>query len=359
MPAAIDTQVKKQVIKQYLSGDSRDRIAADNGIGAGTVSNIINELKKGVEDSDYDSVRELAVYSKKEGFDLSRLASSIRLNNYIQKIGANQDQIEPFIANLVNTPEPEKLIDVANQVVHLSRSESIPLGELEDHVKHQEEEKQRLEEEIKQRRAILESTNVDVQTIYDYNQLKAELSKHNLSCEEPERLVTVLNNMKHCRYDPKKIVAEFERLNSLRRSERILKNNCEIFENRISEYKQVLPHLQRIRAMGIGIDKLSTFSIAVNEKAQKYNLSISTAAYRVIEDIDDYNRLGGMKNEISNLAMQRYAINQISAPRGKAITSLIKLQNYGITDDEILNVYEFLNRARFESASQLQARCIM
>src|SRR5947209_10647067 len=118
MPAAINTQVKKQVIKQYLSGDSRDRIAADNGIGAGTVTNIINEWKKGVQDSDYESVRELAVFSKKEGFDLSRVATSIRLNNYIQKLGANRDQIESFIANLVNSPEPEKLIDVANQVAH-------------------------------------------------------------------------------------------------------------------------------------------------------------------------------------------------------------------------------------------------
>jgi hypothetical protein len=63
MPAAIDTQVKKEVINQWLSGDSRDRIAADNGLGAGTVSNVINELKRGVEDTDYDSVRELAVYS--------------------------------------------------------------------------------------------------------------------------------------------------------------------------------------------------------------------------------------------------------------------------------------------------------
>jgi hypothetical protein len=46
MPAAIDTQVKKQVINQWLSGDGRDRNAADNKIGAGTVSNIINEWKK-------------------------------------------------------------------------------------------------------------------------------------------------------------------------------------------------------------------------------------------------------------------------------------------------------------------------
>ena len=77
-------------------------------------------------------------------------------------MGANQDQIESFIANLANSPESEKLIDVANQVARLSRSESIPLEELESHVKQKEEEKQILEEEIKQRRAILESTNVDV-----------------------------------------------------------------------------------------------------------------------------------------------------------------------------------------------------
>ena len=111
MPAAIDTQVKKQVINQWLSGDSRDRIAADNGIGTGTVTNIINEWKKGVEDSDYESVRELAVSIKKQGIDMSTLACSVRLNNYIKNIGTNEDKIESFIVDLANSSEPEKLID--------------------------------------------------------------------------------------------------------------------------------------------------------------------------------------------------------------------------------------------------------
>ena len=43
-------------------------------------------------------------------------------------------------------------------------------------------------------------------------------------------------------------------------------------------------------------------------------------------------------------------MNEICEPRNIAITSLLKLQNYGITDDEILNVYEYLNTARFEFA---------
>ena len=70
MPAAIDPIIKQRVIAQYLQGVSRDRISADNGIGAGTVSNTIDEWKKGVQDSDYDSIRELSVFCKKQGITL-------------------------------------------------------------------------------------------------------------------------------------------------------------------------------------------------------------------------------------------------------------------------------------------------
>jgi hypothetical protein len=68
--------------------------------------------------------------------------------------------------------------------------------------------------------------------------------------------------------------------------------------------------------------------------------------YRIIEDLENYNRIGDMQNEIASLAIQRYAINQMSASTDKAITALLKLQYYGISDEEVLNVYEYLNRAR-------------
>src|SRR5438132_1514079 len=84
MPAAIDPIIKQRVIAQYLQGVSRDRIAADNGIGAGTVSNIIDEWKKRVQDSDYESVRVISVFCKKQGITLNAFASCIRLNNYIE-----------------------------------------------------------------------------------------------------------------------------------------------------------------------------------------------------------------------------------------------------------------------------------
>ena len=226
MPAAIDAQVKKQVINQWLSGDSRDRIAADNGIGAGTVSNIIGEWKKGVEDSDYDSLRELAVYSKKEGFGLSHVSSLIRLSNYIQKLGANQDQIESFIANCINganSLQPEKIIDLTNQLFDISKSESIPPAELPAYVKQKIEEKQTYEEQIQQAGAILEGKNLDIQTINEYKQLEEELKKHGLSIEDPHILVSVLKTIRHIGYNPQKIVSEFSRIKSIRQTEKRLR----------------------------------------------------------------------------------------------------------------------------------------
>lgn len=45
-------------------------------------------------------------------------------------MGTNEDKIESFLVNLVNSPAPERLIDVVNQVACVSISESIPLADL-------------------------------------------------------------------------------------------------------------------------------------------------------------------------------------------------------------------------------------
>src|ERR1051325_4725777 len=118
MPAAINEQIRKQVIHQWVSGDSRDKIAIDNSIGEGTVSGIVNEWKRGFEGSEYESVRELAVQSKKQGLDLSDLASHFRLYNFIKKSAANEDRIESFIINCMSDTggaadsflSPEKIV---------------------------------------------------------------------------------------------------------------------------------------------------------------------------------------------------------------------------------------------------------
>ena len=357
MPAAIPDEIRNRAIKQWFCGDTRAKIASDNNIGEGSVTNIVSDFNRGMVDPELGSIREFAVESRKQGLTLGDLGPRLRLYNYIKKLGADGDQIESFIANCMNDVDslpPEKIIDLTNQLFDIAKSESIPPAEVPTRINQKLEEKNRLEEQIQEAETVIQNKNVDIETINEFNQLKEHLSKHNLSLEDPTRLLSILKTIKQIGYEPQKIVATFASMKSLRQKERQLKSNCEILEKRMSDARQVLPLLQQIRSMGIGIDKILVFSVAVNEKAQAHDLPISAAAYRVIEDIEDYNRIGGLKKEICRLSVQIYGMNEICAPRNKAITSLLKLQSYGISDQELLNVYEYLNRTRSESAATIQ-----
>jgi hypothetical protein len=338
MPAAIDNSVKRDVIKQWLDGETRDKIASDNQIGAGTVSGIINEFKKGIDALEYESVRELSISCKKQGINLCTLASSIRLNNHIQKLGAIQEHIEAFITNLANSPEPEKLFDTANQIAQISMSESIPLAVLADHIKRQQEEKQVLEEEIKQRRAILESANVDIQTLNEYKKLKEELNIHGLSLKDPRIILSLLKTIREIGYEPQEIVREFSRIKSLKQTERELNNRCKDLQARLDRYKEVLPLCEQIGGLEIGIGELLAFDTAVCEMAEMNKLSRERAAYRVIEDIQNYNRLGGMRKQLNDISMQIFMMNQFLGRQNYAVNTLMKLQFYGITEDQILSL---------------------
>src|SRR5438093_9417974 len=167
----LDQSVKDRVRTLWFSGETRKDIAANCQIGAGSVTNIADEWKKNLEESDLDWIRELAVQLKKEGTTLAEFAFICRRHNYIKKLGANEEQIESSIVNLLNGAESvpeEKIVDLVNQLSELSKSESIALAEVPHYVKKRIEEKHRLEEEIQKAGAILTQKNVDIQTIEEY-----------------------------------------------------------------------------------------------------------------------------------------------------------------------------------------------
>ena len=107
---------------------------------------------------------------------------------------------------------------------------------------------------------------------------------------------------------------------------------------------------EQIVRLGIGLGELLAFHTAVCEKAEIHNISRESAAYRVIEDIRDYDKLGGMKKQLNVISMQIFMMNQYLGRQNHAVNALMKLQSVGVTDKEILNIYEFLNSARFQSA---------
>jgi hypothetical protein len=341
MPAAIDPIIKQRVIAQYLQGVSRDKIAADNGIGTGTVSNIIDDWKKGVQDSDYESIRELSVYCKKQGVTLNALASCIRLNNYIQSLGdANESTLESLIANMGNYPgrDPAKLIEAAAQV-----SESdIPLEKLEDHVKVLMAEKETLQREIDEGRATLDGVLEDVESrrelLEKYAQMKAEMRRCGIGPEDPKQFSMLIQTLQRDNYDCAKILSAFSEIEDAKKLRQEVDHDRQNLEARLEEVKDTLPFAEQLLQYAVGINEVVAFKLAVDEKTDTESISRGAAAYKVIEEIHDYSQLGGLKKEQNRLQQQIFMLNIIMTTRQQAFVSLMRLQALGVTDMEIKNM---------------------
>jgi hypothetical protein len=357
MPAAIDPIIKQRVIAQYIQGVSRDTIAADNGIGTGTVSNIIDDWKKGVQGSDYESIRELSVYCKKQGVTLNALVSCIRLNNYIQSLGANANEstLESLISNLAKYPDREqaKLIEAAALV-----SESgIPLEKLEEHVKALITEKEMLQREIDEKRTMLDGVDEDVESrtklLEEYAQMKAEMRKCGIGPEDPKRFSNVMKVLQRDNYDCSKILSAFAEIEDSKKLRQEMDNDRQNLEARLEEVKDTLPFAEQLLQYGVGINEVLAFMLAVDEKTDTESISRGAAAFKVIEELRDYSQVGGLKKEQNRLQQQIFMSNMIMATRQQTFASLMRLKALGVSDMEIENMAHLMD---FDSILSLKEK---
>ena len=133
-------------------------------------------------------------------------------------------------------------------------------------------------------------------------------------------------------------------IKSLRDTERKLRSNCELLANRIDRYKDTLPLAERIVAMRINTAGLLALEAAVNDMAEMYNLPVYTAAFRIFNDIKDYNKLGGLKKQLDRLCAQLYTVKEVCSHQNQAMAALVKLKSYGITEDRILSLNNYFER---------------
>jgi hypothetical protein len=343
MPPTIEASIKTKIIQQWLAGDSRPKIAIDNNVGEGTVSSIVNNFKVGLDNSEFDSARELALELKKHKIRLNDLASHFRLYNCFIKSGASENQVDSFIAN-VGTAEvpPEKIIDLVNELFTISEGESIPLDQLPGYIGKRLQEKQTIDEEIRQADAMLQSKNVSIEAINEHIQLNEELSKHGLSTKHIHKLLNLLLNAKEYRYSPGKIIAKLRNIKRLENKENRLKNSVEMLSKKEAKYKDIIPFTEEIAALGIGINELLVLEIGIKEAAKYYNLPFVSAAMRLIDDIKSLNKINGLKRELDRLSLQKYALDQACSHQSQSLIALSKLKSYGMTEDRILQLNNIL-----------------
>ena len=235
---------------------------------------------------------------------------------------------------------------MVNQLFNISKSESIPLEKVPDCIQQKLQQKEKLEEQIKEAEAVLQSKNVAIETIDEHFHLNEELSKHGLSTKDTNKLLNVIKNVEQEGFDTKKIVAKAMSIKSLKDSEKRLRNNCEMLAKRIDRYKDTLPLAEKLVTLRINTAGLLALDAAVSEMAEQYNLPVYTAAFRVINDIKDYNKSGGLKKQLAALCAQVHAVKEVCSHQNQAMVALVKLKSYGITEDHILHLKDFLKEIK-------------
>jgi hypothetical protein len=180
------------------------------------------------------------------------------------------------------------------------------------YIKEKLEEKQKIDEEIKQANDVLQSKNVSIEAINEHIQLNEKLNEYGLSTHNIDEFLKLVLNAKEYGFSPGKIVAKLRNIKRLENKENKLKNNIEILSKKEAKYKEIIPLAQLIWDMHIGRSELISFKIAVNEAADTYGFPHSTAAFHVINTLRNYNKQGQLKNELSELNFQKYAINEFA-----------------------------------------------
>jgi hypothetical protein len=176
-------------------------------------------------------------------------------------------------------------------------------------------------------------------------------AQYNLSFQDIDKLLNVLINAKDNGFDGKKIVEKLKRIKQLQNKEEKLKRHCGVLSEQVKKCNNVLPLAQKIVALNIDIQQLLVFDTTVNQLAKQYNLPPYIAAWRLFNEINDYNKIGGLKKEVSRLSQQIFVFNGICANHNKAMMAMINLQSLGITEDKILQLNSFLENDGYKARS--------
>jgi hypothetical protein len=170
--------VTVQVLKEWIQGNSRDKIASNNEIGAGTVTNIIQETKSNYPYYDLDLMRELALKLKKENLDLNYFASAVRLKKVLELLEMTEENAELFLEEInihcfKKNVDKKEFIFKIEEVWKIAKSLDVSIFNILTHIKNLTKQLADIEKEaILKERQIKQKTEEYHTTIEDLNEYR-------------------------------------------------------------------------------------------------------------------------------------------------------------------------------------------
>ncbi len=375
MPKRVPDEVRSEAIRRWLKGESRDKISSDMGLAGGSVTNIIDEWKQGLSIPTSEHMRELAVQFKKLGITAAEASAGGRIINIMKNLHVDDERVESFVRDIYdactnNSLSPEKFVELASLLSHLSTSWGIPLLDVPRHIEDKTRERKGLENEIKKMQAqkeslerevkqTLQNKEVTLDTLDEFTHTSDELKKHKLSVEDIPRLVNCLNNAKEGSFDTAKIVERISNFESLKAQqkeisvqiklaqdeERKIKEGCVILEQELNKHQQSLALYADLRSIGFGVKGLKILHDMVLEIADANDIPANEAIKKFIGHVkEQYDKTLGFEFSLqeitTNIEKGKQELNELevrNASRKGVINSLERLLSEGTKEDDILH----------------------
>jgi hypothetical protein len=123
-------------------------------------------------------------------------------------------------------------------------------------------------------------------------------------------------------------------------------SNLTARETRILEAEPFLGVAKQLQSMGIGMEETLPFIETINEVAQIQNMDIKTAAIFVTQELRLNREFSGIQRQIKMAQGQLKMLNISITQRQPVITTLLKLQQNGIKDDNIIGLSKIIDLSR-------------
>jgi len=72
------------------------------------------------------------------------------------------------------------------------------------------------------------------------------------------------------------------------------------------------------------------------------------ATLRLIDDIKNYNKINGLREELSTLYLQKYTLDQACSCQSQSLIALAKLKSHGITEEQIISLSNSLKNNEYK-----------
>jgi hypothetical protein len=278
----LSSKKRLSIIRHYLSGLSYDEIAAEDGVGKGTVANVVADLKAGrfPEAADIgehiDLLRELSLDLKRSNLTPGQCATGLTILTRINECGLDPRDIDrwPAILKLAEGEgDAQEFVEAVYAIQDVQKRTGLTLEELRDKAIELEKKAAQLEPMSRQyedcRKRVAELTG-------QRDHLAGEVA----GLEQKYGLLK-------------------PRVEELEKRERNLLRRTEHMETKIEEAEATLVSLRkekrRLRQIGLSLEALAEFNERAQSIARRHHISPAKLKDRLLQELESLDQAIGLE----------------------------------------------------------------